>query len=350
MAGQLCETCGASMPLGALFCTQCGTRFAQSISGTASGPEAERPSPPSPPQTDPTLIVTPQADPTQVWQSAPAVPVAEPPQAPSMPPAAPSWQTPPPTSHAPPAMPPTGYAPPPSTPTFPPAPPTFPPSPQAPPWQATPPGAPQGPPWQASPPTSPQTPLWQSPPPAPPQMPPFQGTAAGSPPQTPVPFAGALRARRGGRVAAVISALGGLAIVAGAFLSWLKIVPVGGTAQTITGWTLSNDAKTVAVLGALAVVLSVVVIGGQLRGAVRALLVVVGAVVLAIAAYDTYDILHRIANHPLTSHLPAGTKITAPGVGLIVVLVGGVLLLVGALAMRPQPESVKKEEQVSVLT
>ena len=168
------------------------------------------------------------------------------------------------------------------------------------------------------------------------------------PPQATGPFAAALKAEQGGRVAAVIGAVGGITIVAGAFLSWLKIIPVGGSAQTITGWTLSNDAKTIAVLGALAVVLSVVVIGGQLRSIVRALLGIGGAVVLAIAGYDTYDILHRIANHPLTSNLPAGTKITAPGIGLILVFAGGVLLLVGALAMQPQPESGEKEEQVSV--
>ena len=181
-------------------------------------------------------------------------------------------------------------------------------------------------------------------------MPPFQGTSVDSPPQTPGPFAVALKAEQGGRVAAVIGVVGGLAIVAGAFLSWLKIVPVGGTAQTITGWTLSNDAKTMAVLGALAVALSVVVIGGQLRSIVRALLGVVGAVVVAIAAYDTYDILHRIANHPLTSNLPAGTKITAPGIGLILIFVGGVLLLMGAVTMRTRPDSDKKEEQVSVFS
>ena len=62
---QTCTNCGGQLPSGALFCTQCGTRFSTPLQ---LGPAD-----------DPTRVVTPQADATQTLPAAtPAPPSARP--------------------------------------------------------------------------------------------------------------------------------------------------------------------------------------------------------------------------------------------------------------------------------
>ncbi len=131
----------------------------------------------------------------------------------------------------------------------------------------------------------------------------------------------------------MVALLGGAVIIVGAFMTWLTSTPTGGVEQTITGWTLSGDAKIDVAIGAVAVILAVVVLAGSFRAVARPLLLIGGIAAIGIAAFDTYDILKRLPDR-MASTFPEGAKLQAPGIGLIMVFVGGALLVIGAIAMR----------------
>ncbi len=137
----------------------------------------------------------------------------------------------------------------------------------------------------------------------------------------------------GGKFGAVLALLGGAAIIVGAFMPWMKSTPTGGVEQSISGWKLSGDAKIDMAIGAIAVLLAVVVLAGNLRAVARPLLLIGGVAAIGIAAFDTYDILKRLPDR-MASTFPEGAKLQAPGLGLILVFAGGALLVVGAVAMR----------------
>lgn len=292
------------MPDGAMFCTQCGNRFDQPVSepvteAVAADADAPATPPPAAPteslEPDPTQPVSPQADPTQVWSTPPVAPTAA-----GTPDATPTPPTLPPPTEPPmaPVMVPPGPAP------------------------TAPPGPPVAPPTAAA---------WGTPPQSQPPM--------ASPPMTPAPAASPTqeqtRVPGGGKFGAIVGLLGGAALIVGAFLPWLTSKPVGGLEQTISGWSLSDDAKIVLAIGAVAVVLAVVVLGGYLRGLVRGLFLIGGIAAIAIAGYDTYDILNRLPDR-VAGLFPEGAKFAAPGLGLILVFAGGALLVIGALVMRPK--------------
>ena len=71
----------------------------------------------------------------------------------------------------------------------------------------------------------------------------------------------------------------------------------------------------------MAIVLAVLVLGGQMRGLVRLLLALGGIALIGLAIYDTYDILKKLPDRLAGSFPDGGAKITGPGIGLILVIV-----------------------------
>lgn len=226
-------------------------------------------------------------------------------------------------------------------------------------------------------PDSPTIPVSSMPPPAPPAEAPFSGdfgnsgptvmddstsvwsssAASTPPPPEPVAYAppsdpyppaqprvtlptpAAPSSSGGGRFGAAIVLLGGAVAIVGAFLDWMKITPGWADSFTLSGWTLSDDAKIALGLGAVAIVAAVVVLGGMLRGPVRIVAAALGIVLIGLGAYDTYDIIQRLPD-ALEKAGVGDIEISAPGIGLILVIVGGVFVLLGALAMAsPEPRS-----------
>lgn len=278
MADKLCANCGAEVPAAAVFCTQCGGR--DLIEASVPPPPGGMPAPPV----------------TEIVPDAPTMPVeADPP--PSSAVAAPG---------------------------------PFPGSPSAP--------APQT---IAEQPVMDEPTISWAPVPQPasgPPMPqptamasPFEANQTRTPAPMPPPTPGTTGGG-GGKLGAVIVLLGGAAAIVGAFLSWMTITPVGLDAIALSGWTLSDDAKIAVALGAVAVVAAMVVLGGSLRGPVRIVAAIVGIVLVGLGAYDTYDILNKLPDS-LESAGVSGVEIAAPQIGLILVLAGGAVILLGALAM-----------------
>ncbi|MBS1848318.1 MAG: hypothetical protein JST73_08580 [Actinobacteria bacterium] len=146
------------------------------------------------------------------------------------------------------------------------------------------------------------------------------------------PDAAAPSPQGGGRFGAFIALLGAGAAIAGAFLPWLKITPSWADAFSIGGWNLSMDAKIIAGIGGFAVIVAVVVLGGAARRPGRVLIAIAGIALIGIGGYDTYDLVQRLPD-ALTEAGVAGIQLAAPGLGLILVMVGGGVALLGALAM-----------------
>lgn len=275
MADKVCANCGAEVPAAAVFCTQCGSRDLTEA--------------PSSPPVSPAATIAPDS---------PTVPVERTHEPPT--PAAPAGATaaaPPDTTDEPTradhtivADPTTVWSPPPEAPL--PAPPV-----------AAPPG-----------------------PVPPPYAPPTPAPTRVAPPVAARPAAG------GGRIGAVLALIGGAAAIVGSFLEWMKITPDWAGAVTLNGWNLSDDAKIAAAVGAVAVVAAFVVLGGMLRSPMRIIVALAGIVLIAIGAYDTYDILQRLPDD-LSAANVSGVEIAAPGIGLILVIAGGAAVLLGALAM-----------------
>ena len=319
------------MPEGAAFCTQCGGRTL--VAGNPAGESDATQVVPAVP--DPAPEVTADPDPTQVVPQtvAPASPSPSGFAAPEAPPAAASpppatadptqtWSAPPaaPAAQGWPAAPGMAPAPPPATPSQP----------------AASPLPPGGAGWQAP------TQTWDQPPVAP--VPPYPTAGApqqfqpqpGAPAYAPAPIAApkAAKSSSGGKFGAFVGLIGGALGIVGSFLAWVKIAPGNDLAYTVTGWKLSNDAKITVAIGAVAVVLAVLVIGGHLRGLVRLLFAVGGIALLGVAIYDTYDILKKLPDRLAGSFPDGGAKITGPEIGLILIIAGGVLLFIAALFMK----------------
>lgn len=307
MADKTCSSCGATLPAAAHFCTQCGSRDL-----TEAAPAGTPPAP----EPEPTTPVTPDAPTTllgEVDDPPRTVPAADAPPPPGEPtPVAEAPAPPPPAEPAEPPPPPAEPAEPAGAETTTPVDPTvaFAPPPTAETW-ASPPA-----------PTMTDTPTAVLPPPAPTPTPP--GAA-------PAPAA-ATSATGGGRFGALIVLIGGAAAIVGAFLDWMTIDPEGGERISLTGWTLSDDAKIVLVLGAVAVIASVIVLGGMLRGVVRVLAAALGIVTIALGGYDLYDIIEDLPDS-LQKAGVSGVEISAPDLGLILVIAGGAVMVLGALGM-----------------
>jgi hypothetical protein len=159
----------------------------------------------------------------------------------------------------------------------------------------------------------------------------------------PEPVAAPKAAKRssGGKFGAFVGLIGGVLAVVGSFLAWVKIAPTNDVAYTVTGWKLSGDAKIDLAIGAVAIVLAVLVLGGQLRGLVRLLLALGGIALVGLAINDTYDILKKLPDRLVGSFPDGGAKITGPGIGLILVIAGGALMILGALMMKKRRQDVQ---------
>ncbi|HET8931019.1 MAG TPA: zinc ribbon domain-containing protein [Acidimicrobiales bacterium] len=281
MADKVCANCGSEVPAAAVFCTQCGSR---DLTEAAVPPPPEQPPAQVITPDGPTIAVDDPYEPpsyaAQLGSSAStATPQADPPTIPDQTvidePTA-MWSSPPPAPATAPSM--------------------------------APPPAPAAPQYQ-----------YQAPGPAP--------TPANVAPDAPAKLAG------GGKVGAALVFLGGAAAILGAFLEWMKITPEWADAITFSGWTLSDDAKIAAGVGAVAVVAAIAVLGSNLRAPMRILAALAGIVLVALGAYDTYDILQELPD-ALEAANVSGIEIAAPGIGLILVMAGGAVVLLGALAMR----------------
>lgn len=290
MAEKVCANCGAEVPAAAVFCTQCGSR------------DLNQP-PPPPPEPDQAV-----APPPPVMPDSPTVPVTETQEAPSLaaqygaaaqrpePPGAPTMADQPVVGD------PTSV------------------------W-STPPAAPQPPTASSAAPASGEpTAVAPAFPPGPAAAPDPTFAPTAAPPATGTSSDG------GGKLGAALALLGGAAAIVGAFLSWMKITPDWADAVTLSGWTLTDDAKVVAAVGAVAFVAAAVVLGGSLRRPMRVLTAVAGIVILGLGAYDTYDILQQLPDS-LADAGVSGAEIAAPQLGLILVLAGGAVVVLGALAM-----------------
>lgn len=177
----------------------------------------------------------------------------------------------------------------------------------------------------ASPPTMVDPPTAVYPTPAP--------TPMATPAPVPAPTLPTATAKRGGgRIGALIAVIGGALAILGAFLDWMTLTPTGQAGITFSGWTLSDDAKIVLALGAVGIIAAFIVLGGGLRNLMRLVIAVVGIAVVALGAYDLYDIIENLPD-ALTAVGVSGVEITAPGIGLILVMAGGAVLIVGALAI-----------------
>ncbi len=352
---QTCSNCGGQLPVGALFCTQCGTRFTEGAaaaptattpvaseapaptsspsSTVAAPPPAPRPAPEAPPAAaaaaagaDATRIVTPQADPTQMLPTAPpAAPTPAPaPEAPG------AWQP----------------APPPPAPTWGSAP-------TAPPTQA----APATAPFVPTPPPAPAAPgAWdqptQAPTGAPPAGPPpaayaAPAAAAAGYAAAPDPYAqpggpvpgGApapAKARRKNLVAALLAVLGGAALIVAAFLPWYRAHLADGSIVAVSGWNASNDAKTILGLGAAAIIFSLLVLAGIGNTFMRLLYFAGFVASAAVLGYDFYDIHSRLTKN--ADVIAKGITQIDIGLGIWVGFGGSVLLLLVALAIRRKPK------------
>lgn len=270
MAEKICATCGAELPASAIFCNQCGNRDLREV-----GAGGQAPSPVE----------------STITADSPTIPV----EAPLPPP--PGRMPPPPLS------------------------------------------SPAGTPTLAGPTVmDDRTSVWSPAAPAPQ----YSSGASGPLPAPPVtvgqpvppvaPLPTAAASGGGGRFGAALLLVGGAVAIVGAFLDWMKITPDWAEAFTLSGWASTDDAKIALVLGGLAVVAAVVVLGGALRGPIRLIAAVLGIALIGVGAYDTYDIIQRLPD-ALEKAGVSGIRIDAPGIGLILVIVGGVVVLLGALAM-----------------
>ncbi len=139
---------------------------------------------------------------------------------------------------------------------------------------------------------------------------------------------------------AFLALIGGAAAIVGAFAEWLRLTPDQANSISFSGWSLTDDAKIAAALGACGVVCAVVVLGGQLRRAARLLIALLGIGLVGLGAYDTYDIVKKLPDR-LKAEGVTGFQITAPQLGLILVMAGGAVMILGALAMRPRKGAVE---------
>jgi hypothetical protein len=114
----------------------------------------------------------------------------------------------------------------------------------------------------------------------------------------------------------VVALLGAVLVAVGVFLPWME---VGG--EAVTGWRSSTDAKVLLALAGLVTVAAALVIGGARSLVLRVGLALVGLVTVVIGVVDVLSVSDQQGD---VSHGP----------GLIAVLVGGVLVVVGALLTR----------------
>ncbi len=127
--------------------------------------------------------------------------------------------------------------------------------------------------------------------------------------------------------------LGGAAAIVGAFLTWVTITPGGAQATDFAGWTLTDDAKIVVGIGAVAIVAAVVALAGSARAFARVVLALCGLGLLGIGIYEIVDLMNKFPDR-LEAAGFSDLTIKAPQLGLILVLVGGGVALIGSLGMR----------------
>ena len=302
MPEQQCPNCATSVPEGAAFCPQCGTRTAPAAtSGATYGGGGDDPTR-SDLQTDERPASVPGPAPAG-WQS----PAAD----------APVWRTPPSSGD------PAGSGPPLA---------------DAPGW-SSPTGAagevPAGwhtPPTQAPPAWPGEAGQWQSPAAAPPATPPLAPPAGGwQQPGSPQPATGpAPRARaplKGMPVAGALAVVGGAIAVLSVWLNWIKIDIGDLGSSTATGWNSTDDAKIVLAIGIAAVVVGAVLFASR-NPFLRILVLAAGLGALAVGIRDLLDV-GPVADEIAKGGLPVSGH--SAGIGLYLVLVAGAVLVAAAL-------------------
>ena len=316
-----CQSCGASNPSNAAFCTACGAKV-ESSTGTAGAPPSQRgvgedDTRPDVAE-DVTRIDTPidssgQYERTQVFPSSPpTVDPAErtrwdapaPPDAPSWSAAGPgapeqqSWQPPPPATPQP-----GGWQPPPPPPAE---------------WAGQPPGPSQG--WAApAPPTGPPG-QWQ-------QAPPSTWSGAGTAPG-PAPGASSGSAT----LAALLAFVGAAVLVACVFTAWIN----GNGFPKVTGWELltekskarqfkSPDPALLLAIAAASIAVGGLLVAGVSKALMRVLLALAGIGAVTVIVIDYLSIKDTVKKT-----VQAGTEISFQ-YGFWLGVVGAVILIVAAV-------------------
>lgn len=132
--------------------------------------------------------------------------------------------------------------------------------------------------------------------------------------------------RQSGQMLGIIA---GVATVIGALLPWAKVQTIFGSIS-VNGTEGGGDGIVTLVLGLLAAL----VMWGLARGTLLAS--ALGALIVAIAAYDIRDVSNRIDE---INSDPDGLAKASVGVGLWITLIAGVVLIVAgitAFANRPK--------------
>ncbi|HEX2575659.1 MAG TPA: zinc ribbon domain-containing protein [Aquihabitans sp.] len=274
-----CPNCSASLPSAATFCTSCGTRLGDTATAAPAGP--------TDPPADATLVDHPGLhDSTQVFTPPP------PPAAPPAPPASnPPWQ---PADATPPPAPPAGA-----------------------PW--SPPGTPPGQSWQ-QPPAAPPAQGWGPPAAAPAGQ---WGATATTPGST------GTTDKAGSPIGGLLAVLGGILTLIGLFTAW---VGNNQTDETTSGWDLvsgdkgleSQDPYLILALGLGALVIGGLLFTGAARQIARIAAIVVGLVIVGVAARDWLSIAD------LAKDLPSDVEITAK-FGFYLTIAGGIVTALASL-------------------
>lgn len=293
-----CPSCDASVPAGAIFCTNCGAR----VGGTAAAAGDAAPTPSdhrsgSGAGDDATRVDTPGLhDATEVFHP-PASPAAPPPA-----PAPAPWQPAEASAAAAPSV--------------------------AAPWD--PPAAPSPPPWQQPPPPAGGPGGWGHPAP---QAPPGSGQwGASAPGPAPAP---ASDAKKPSPLAGIIAVVGTVLVLVGLFLPWIGNNQDDGRYEA-SGWDLTSggqalesiDPYLVLALGLVGLLLAALLFVGLARPIVRIGVVVVGLAVVAILARDWMTITDLVADDPAVD---SSFEVSAQ-IGFYLTIAGGVVLALAALA------------------
>ena len=129
----------------------------------------------------------------------------------------------------------------------------------------------------------------------------------------------------GNGLAAMASTVGVVLAIMGTFLPWIVVDRADGAVDHLIGWDLAGDAVLVLVTGLVAAAVTGALWIGQ-RGLVHKLvLLLAGGVLLAVAGLEISDVRAVDAVSALERSV---------GSGLLVVALGGVLLVGGALLDR----------------
>ncbi len=142
-------------------------------------------------------------------------------------------------------------------------------------------------------------------------------------------------------LAGTVGAVGGLAMVVGAFLPYV-VTKAGSASHSVSGWNATGDAQAAAIVGLVAAAFGALLLVKAVPALARLALVGLGIAGAALAGYDLYDITQKLPKDALVKS--SGVDTIQVGIGLFVVLGGGVLALLAGLLVRTKVKAAKPAE------